>query len=434
MFSSLEKHPRNTKQHKMWSWFGVLLLLCGLCSARPPIVDGPKDPPIIDPADLKKENGSEEWNKAIEYTRYLQEVVQVLESDTDFRKKLETVDVEKIRDGSIADELDFVNHKVRSKLDDIKRQELERLRHLAMKQFEHDNGIDREHIKMPGHLEVGGDTFEKEDLKKLILSTTRDLEEADKNRRGEFKRYEMEKRHERESRLKEMQDEGARKVQEDEYRQMKEKHKKHEKPHHPMTKDQLEEIWEDKDRMRPEDFDPKTFFAFHDLNGDGVWDQDEVKMLFEKELDKVYNKDAPEDDMMERAEEMERMREHVFKESDTDRNNLISFEEFLSETKRDEFDNDPGWDTLDEEDPFTDEEFRAYEMQRQREIIDYTPRPDNKQQHDEAVQPNLQHPVDPVEPRRGGIPGQAAFKPDEGYLRGGGASAHHEEADEPSQP
>lgn len=57
------------------------------------------------------------------------------------------------------------------------------------------------------------------------------------------------------------------------------------------------------------------------------------QMLFEKELDKVYNKDAPEDDMMERAEEMERMREHVFKESDTDRNNLISFEEFLSETK-----------------------------------------------------------------------------------------------------
>ena len=68
-----------------------------------------------------------------------------------------------------------------------------------------------------------------------------------------------------------------------------------------MTKDQLEEvserlpacaklhsisfliaaffqIWEDKDNMRPEDFDPKTFFAFHDLNGDGVWDQDEVKV------------------------------------------------------------------------------------------------------------------------------------------------------------
>ena len=42
--------------------------------------------------------------------------------------------------------------------------------------------------------------------------------------------------------------------------------------------------------------------------------------------------------------------------------------------------------------------------------------------------------MNPEEPRRGGIPGQAAFKPDEGYLRGGGASAHHEEGDEPSQP
>ena len=52
----------------------------------------------------------------------------------------------------------------------------------------------------------------------------------------------MEKRHERESRLKEMQDEDARKAQEDEYRQMQEKHKKHEKPHHPMTKGQLEEV------------------------------------------------------------------------------------------------------------------------------------------------------------------------------------------------
>ena len=44
--------------------------------------------------------------------RYLQEVVQVLESDPEFRKKLETADVEKIRDGSIAHELEMVNHQV----------------------------------------------------------------------------------------------------------------------------------------------------------------------------------------------------------------------------------------------------------------------------------------------------------------------------------
>merc|ERR1711944_357945 len=49
-------------------------------------------------------NGSEQWDLGIEYNRYLQEVVQVLESDPEFRKKLEDSDVEKIRDGSIAEE------------------------------------------------------------------------------------------------------------------------------------------------------------------------------------------------------------------------------------------------------------------------------------------------------------------------------------------
>ena len=73
--------------------------------------------------------------------------------------------------------------------------------------------------------------------------------------------------------------------------------------------------------------------------------------------------------MREREEEMERMREHVFKESDTNKDHLISFEEFMAETKRDEFENDPGWETMDMgEDDFNDEEFRAYQAQREREI------------------------------------------------------------------
>ena len=73
-------------------------------------------------------NASEQWDLGIEYNRYLQEVVQVLESDPEFRKKLEDSDVEKIRDGSIAEELKFVNHNLRTKLDDVKRKEVDRLR------------------------------------------------------------------------------------------------------------------------------------------------------------------------------------------------------------------------------------------------------------------------------------------------------------------
>ena len=117
-----------------------------------------------------------------------------------------------------------------------------------------------------------------------------------------------------------------------------------------MTHDQLEEVWEKQDHMRPEDWNPKTFFAMHDLNGDNYWDEDEIRVLFRKELDKVYDPNEPEDDMKEREEEMERMREHVFKESDTNKDHLISFDEFMTETKKDEFEKDPGWDTMDLDD------------------------------------------------------------------------------------
>ena len=66
------------------------------------------------------------------------------------------------------------------------------------------------------------------------------------------------------------------------------------------------------------------WFLVLDLDGNGVWDQNEVKALFSKELDKVYDPNAPEDDMAERYEEMERMREHVFNETDINRDYLIS--------------------------------------------------------------------------------------------------------------
>ena len=30
--------------------------------------------------------------------------------------------------------------------------------------------------------------------------------------------------------------------------------------------------------MRAQDWDPKTFFEMHDLNGDKFWDEDEVRV------------------------------------------------------------------------------------------------------------------------------------------------------------
>lgn len=111
-----------------------------------------------------------------------------------------------------------------------------------------------------------------------------------------------------------------------------------------------------------------TFIFILDLDGNGVWDFDEVKALFLKELDKMYQAGAPEDDMRERIEEMERMREHVFQEADTNRDGLISYEEFHAQTQKKDFNSDPGWESLDQQQVYTPEEYHKFEMQRQHEI------------------------------------------------------------------
>eukprot|EP00092_Neocalanus_flemingeri_P023705 GFUD01025710.1.p1 GENE.GFUD01025710.1~~GFUD01025710.1.p1 ORF type:complete len:542 (-),score=186.06 GFUD01025710.1:622-2247(-) len=342
----------------------LFLLAMAQCIVGPPV-----DKKAPEPGAGQQQNETQDWNLGLEYNKYLQEVVQILESDPEFRKKLETAKVDEIRDGTIAKELEFLNHNVRTKLDEVKRGELERLRHLAQKQFEIKQGIDRKHMKIPQHLEIKHPSFEVADLQKLIKQTTDDLEEADKARRDDFKKYEMEKKFEKEMRLNAINDTAERKEVQEEMEKLESKHRQHDKLKHPMTKDQLEEVWEDQDHMDKQDWDPKTFFAMHDLDGNGQWDENEVRVLFKKELDKAYDPNAPEDDMREREEEMERMREHVFKESDSNKDHLISFDEFLAETKRDEYEKDEGWETLDDEnDLYTDEEFNNFEHERAAEV------------------------------------------------------------------
>jgi hypothetical protein len=105
------------------------------------------------------------------------------------------------------------------------------------------------------------------DLEKLILKTQTDLEEIDKRRRKEFKEYEMEKEFEKQEHLKELPDD-KRKEEEKKLEELKKKHAQHPKVHHPGSKDQFEEVWEKQDHLEDQEFNPKTFFFKHDLNGD----------------------------------------------------------------------------------------------------------------------------------------------------------------------
>ncbi|XP_050074201.1 nucleobindin-2 [Anopheles maculipalpis] len=346
----------------------LLVLVASMASTilgLPVVTQKPKAP---EKEEKHEDSNVERMENIIEYNKYLQEVVNVLESDPVFAEKLQKAAESDIRSGVIAQELEYVGHHVRSRLDELKRMELQRLKELATKQFELTNEIDRDHLKISEHVDhANPHTFEIDDLKKLILKTSQDLMENDRRRREEFKQYELQKEFEKQEKLRNL-DEEHRKAYEEELKRQQAKHDNHEKIHHPGNKAQLEEVWEKQDHMDGQDFDPKTFFMLHDLDGNNMWDENEVKVLFINELNKMYQAGAPEDDMKERAEEMERMREHVFKEADTNKDGLISFEEFIEQTKRDEFQKDPGWDTVDHEPQFTHEEYVEFERRRQEEI------------------------------------------------------------------
>ncbi|GIY64370.1 nucleobindin-2 [Caerostris darwini] len=373
--------------NKFFVW--ILVLVALEVAVAPPVDQKKSD-------DEKKDKAEELDDFGLEYGRYLQQVVQALEEDKEFAKKLENISAEQIRSGHIAKELEFVKHNVRSKLDELKRIEVDRLRKLIQEQMERTElglyrdedghllnspdgrrwrtipdhkrgleGLNRKGVKIPKHLDIENPhSFEIEDLKKLIQTATNDLEELDRQRREEFKKYELEKEATYRESLKNMTEE-QRKEAEKHHEEMLSKHKDHPKVHHPGSKPQLEQVWEDQDHMPREEFNPKTFFAMHDINGDGHLDVEEVEALLLPEVRKVYNPNNEEDDPVEMEEEFHRMREHIFNETDVNKDSLISLEEFLKMTQQQEFERDEGWKGLDEQQVYSDAELQEYMRQRQ---------------------------------------------------------------------
>ena len=90
---------------------------------------------------------------------------------------------------------------MRTKLDELKRQEVARLRMLIKAKLDsfQDTGIDHHALlKQFDHLNhLNPDKFESTDLDMLIKAATSDLEHYDKAQHEEFKKYEMMKEHER---------------------------------------------------------------------------------------------------------------------------------------------------------------------------------------------------------------------------------------------
>ncbi|XP_053707037.1 nucleobindin-1 isoform X2 [Synchiropus splendidus] len=322
----------------------------------------------IDRNEVKEEGLEENMDTGLYYDRYLREVIEVLETDPHFREKLQTANADDIKNGRLSKELDLVSHNVRTRLDELKRQEVSRLRMLLKAKLDSTNtqSLQMDHaslLKQFEHLDPHNqNTFEAKDLELLITTATKDLENYDAERHEEFKRYEMLKEHERREYLKGL-DQEKREKEEKRLQELKEKHQKHPKVNAPGSVAQLREVWEETDGLDPKEFNPKTFFKLHDTNGDGVLDEQELEALFTKELEKVYDPKNEEDDMMEMEEERLRMREYVMKSVDTNKDRLVTMEEFLKSTEKKEFNNPKEWETLDMKPVYSEEELQRFEAE-----------------------------------------------------------------------
>uniref|UniRef100_A0A915PT47 EF-hand domain-containing protein n=1 Tax=Setaria digitata TaxID=48799 RepID=A0A915PT47_9BILA len=366
-------------------WVLLFCILIWLCAdAAPPNRDMADNLQNAEKQQQWEQEQKEQMAKYVKYMRYLETVLTILQATPQWKEAIQSMTQEEMRGGKIAEMVDKLEPHIIEQLAKAKILELQRLEQEIKDQLNADGGATL-NIKVPEHLDFNNwETFSQEDLRRLIIKIVADMDELEKQRKQEFKQYEMKKKAEedhkmvllgRQSGSKDRvagyyrfhtlvevsyQDKFSRAEREQYIRKMEEQRRlnKHEPLKHPGSRDQLKKVWEDTDQLDKDTYDPTTLFGLHDRNNDGYWSYDELNTIFLTEIEKLRNFSD-----VEKLEELYRMRNHVMKQMDINNDHRISLAEFLADREARGEKPDPGWEDIGDKEQYTKEELEIFEKE-----------------------------------------------------------------------
>jgi hypothetical protein len=203
-----------------------------------------------------------------EYNRYWQEMVKENPAMLEHLKKGLDPEQLAVLHPRVSERMARTSEGVRNRLEEARRMNVDELKELQRLQqsLQEQNrrfSPDSEWVAknqalrddLPEH-------YDADDIRKRMSEQRRVLEEIDRKRREEYEQYQLQLEHQRREKLKAM-NEGQRLHAERALEEAREKQKQHEKMYKPASKHQLEEVWEEDDGLKDEQFDPKTFFFLH---------------------------------------------------------------------------------------------------------------------------------------------------------------------------
>ena len=156
----------------------------------------------LEEAELNENDSEANQDTGLFYHEYLMKVMKALETDPTFREQILNYDFDQIKNGKVKIDMENISDEMRLHLDEVKRKEVDRIRHLIRAQQDLEKGqkITKNNMKaylndIAAHFDhETPHSFTEEDVVKLISSAAKDMDEYDQSRHDKFKKYRKSKK------------------------------------------------------------------------------------------------------------------------------------------------------------------------------------------------------------------------------------------------